>query len=184
MKREEGNSNRSTLFLLEGSRSQPPSNSLLLAFLFSGHARVYCAADVLFRFLRRSGHSVRYVRNFTDIDDKIIARAKESGGAADGEGAESAPSDIAGACSVLTEKFIDEFHDDVDALRCLRPTSEPRATAFVRFLWCFFLRESRRENSRAEERKKKQTKTQTRFLRRLFHFRNGKKKLFNDRSQK
>lgn len=136
---------------------------------------------MLFRFLRRSGHAVRYVRNFTDIDDKIIARAKESGGAAtDGGGGKASGSaaalpsgDIAGACSLLTEKFIDEFHDDVDALRCLRPTSEPRATAFVRFLCCrfFFEGERRKENSRAEERKKKTNKkTQSHFLPRVFSF--------------
>lgn len=90
---------------------------------------------MLFRFLRRSGHSVRYVRNFTDIDDKIIARAKES--RAKESGVDETTFDIAKACSVLTEKFIEEFHYDVDALRCLRPTSEPRATAFVRLIFVF-----------------------------------------------
>jgi cysteinyl-tRNA synthetase len=90
---------------------------------------------VLFRFLRRSGHAVRYVRNFTDIDDKIINRAKES---REGEEASSSSFDVAAACSSLTERMIAEFHDDVDALRCLRPTSEPRATAFVSYLDVFF----------------------------------------------
>lgn len=119
---------------------------------------------MLFRFLRRSGHAVRYVRNFTDIDDKIIARAKESGG--------SASDDIAAACSALTEKFIAEFHDDVDALRCLRPTSEPRATAFVSYFWegGVFDREDGEKNSR---RKKKEKNKQT-----LTHFRNEPKNFF------
>ncbi len=54
---------------------------LILAMLVfpAGHARVYCAFDVLFRYLRHIGYDVDYVRNFTDIDDKIIARAKEVG---------------------------------------------------------------------------------------------------------
>ena len=45
----------------------------------AGHARVYCCFDVLFRLLRHLGYDVQYVRNFTDIDDKIIARAAEMG---------------------------------------------------------------------------------------------------------
>lgn len=44
-----------------------------------GHARVYVAFDVLYRYLRARGLDVHYVRNFTDVDDKIIARAAESG---------------------------------------------------------------------------------------------------------
>jgi cysteinyl-tRNA synthetase len=55
------------------------------------------------------------VRNFTDVDDKIIRRAAEAGV----------------SCSALTERFIGEFHADVAALRCLPPTLEPRATAHV-----------------------------------------------------
>ena len=43
----------------------------------AGHARVYCCFDILYRFLRHLGYEVQYVRNFTDIDDKIIARAAE-----------------------------------------------------------------------------------------------------------
>lgn len=43
-----------------------------------GHARVYISFDILHRYLKHLGHSVQYVRNFTDIDDKIIARAKQS----------------------------------------------------------------------------------------------------------
>ena len=140
---------RSNILLGSGFFAQPLSFSSTLLSL-SGHARVYCAADVLFRFLRRSGHAVRYVRNFTDIDDKIIARAKESG---DGE---SETFDVAKACSVLTEKFIEEFHDDVDALRCLRPTSEPRATAFVRFNYCLVFSRILREKERERERRERE----------------------------
>ncbi len=50
-----------------------------MLLLPAGHARVYCAFDVLFRYLRHLGYDVDYVRNFTDIDDKIIARASDIG---------------------------------------------------------------------------------------------------------
>ncbi|BDA41580.1 Cysteine-tRNA ligase [Coccomyxa sp. Obi] len=80
-----------------------------------GHARVYCAFDVLFRYLRHLGYDVDYVRNFTDIDDKIIARASESG---------EDPLQ-------LSQRFIREFHTDMDALNCLSPTSEPKATDYI-----------------------------------------------------
>ncbi|EIE25292.1 tRNA synthetase class I (C) family protein [Coccomyxa subellipsoidea C-169] len=80
-----------------------------------GHARVYCAFDVLFRYLRHLGYEVDYVRNFTDIDDKIIKRASETG---------EDPLQ-------LSQRFIHEFHTDMDALNCLAPTSEPKATDFI-----------------------------------------------------
>ena len=80
-----------------------------------GHARVYCATDVLYRYLRRLNYAVTYVRNFTDVDDKIIKRAAEAG---------IEP-------SALAERFAAEFTADMDALGCLRPTAEPRATAHV-----------------------------------------------------
>lgn len=79
-----------------------------------GHARAYVVADVLFRLLRHQygAQQVTYVRNFTDVDDKIIERANERG---------LKPEDVA-------ETFIKSFHEDVDALHCLRPTHEPRVT--------------------------------------------------------
>ncbi|GLI60357.1 hypothetical protein VaNZ11_002480 [Volvox africanus] len=81
-----------------------------------GHARVYVAFDVLYRFLTSAcGYDVQYVRNFTDIDDKIIARAQQAG-------VDTAE---------LTEMFIAEFHKDMAALNVLSPSLEPRATAFV-----------------------------------------------------
>ncbi|KAG2430293.1 hypothetical protein HYH02_013771 [Chlamydomonas schloesseri] len=81
-----------------------------------GHARVYVAFDVLYRFLTSAcGYDVTYVRNFTDIDDKIIARAQQAGV----------------ETSELTERFIDEFNKDMAALNVLPPALEPRATAFV-----------------------------------------------------
>jgi len=80
-----------------------------------GHARVMIMFDVIYRWLMELGFDVDYVRNFTDVDDKIIARAAERGVAID----------------VLTEEMIAAFHADADALGCLRPTHEPRATAHM-----------------------------------------------------
>ena len=80
-----------------------------------GHARVLTAFDVIARYLRHKGYDVNYVRNITDIDDKIINRAKENGEAFD----------------VLTERFIKEMHVDSKALGIEMPDSEPRATAHI-----------------------------------------------------
>ncbi|CAB5721278.1 Cysteine--tRNA ligase [Delftia tsuruhatensis] len=80
-----------------------------------GHARSMIAFDVVQRWLRASGHRVTYVRNITDIDDKIIRRAVENG--------ETIRS--------LTDRMIDALHQDADALGIERPTHEPRATEYV-----------------------------------------------------
>ena len=80
-----------------------------------GHARSMVAFDVVQRWLRASGFSVTYVRNITDIDDKIIRRAVENG--------ESIRS--------LTDRMVDALHQDADALGVERPTHEPRATDYV-----------------------------------------------------
>jgi cysteinyl-tRNA synthetase len=80
-----------------------------------GHARVMVVFDVVARYLRASGYDVTYVRNITDIDDKIIKRAQ-------GNGEE---------IKVLTEKFINAMHEDADALGVERPNAEPRATASI-----------------------------------------------------
>lgn len=82
-----------------------------------GNARPVVVFDVLFRLLRHvygEGH-VTYVRNFTDVDDKINARAAETG------------RDI----RAITDETIDWYHQDMDALGALRPTHEPRATEFI-----------------------------------------------------
>ena len=77
-----------------------------------GHARIFVAFDIMVRFLRESGWDVKYVRNITDIDDKIIKRAQENG------------EDI----HSLTERFIRFMHEDENALNVLKPDLEPRAT--------------------------------------------------------
>jgi cysteinyl-tRNA synthetase len=80
-----------------------------------GHARVLVVFDAVQRWLRASGYAVTYVRNITDIDDKIIRRAAENG--------ETIRS--------LTERFIRFMHEDADALGVQRPDHEPRATEYV-----------------------------------------------------
>lgn len=77
-----------------------------------GHARTYAAFDVINRYLKFRGYDVTYVRNITDIDDKIISRANENG------------EDF----SELTERFIQEMYQDFDAIGLQRPDIEPRAT--------------------------------------------------------
>ncbi|MHC9511227.1 cysteine--tRNA ligase [Kangiella sp. M94] len=77
-----------------------------------GHARTYAAFDVINRYLKFRGYDVTYVRNITDIDDKIINRANENG------------EDF----SELTERFIQEMYKDFDAIGLQRPDIEPRAT--------------------------------------------------------
>ena len=81
-----------------------------------GHARVLVVFDVIVRYLRSRGYQVTYVRNITDIDDKIIARAAERGE----------------TIQQLTERFIVAMHEDADALGVLRPDLEPRATESMR----------------------------------------------------
>ena len=80
-----------------------------------GHARMMLVFDMVARWLRASGFALTYVRNITDIDDKIIRRAIENG-------------ETIGA---LTERFITAMHQDLDALGVLRPDHEPRATQYV-----------------------------------------------------
>ena len=87
-----------------------------------GHARSAIVFDVLVRFLRSTGLEVTFVRNFTDVDDKIINRAI----------AEGAPEmEIAARCREISEKFIAAFHEDMDTLHVLRATVEPKATEHI-----------------------------------------------------
>jgi cysteinyl-tRNA synthetase len=92
-------------------------------FAHIGNARPVIVFDVLFRLLRHlyGAEHVTYVRNITDVDDKINARA-----------AQEYPSlALNEAIRLVTEKTERQFHEDVDALGCLRPTIEPRATEHI-----------------------------------------------------
>jgi cysteinyl-tRNA synthetase len=80
-----------------------------------GHARSMIAFDVVQRWLKASGLEVEYVRNITDIDDKIIRRAVENGE----------------SIRTLTDRMIEALRQDTEALGIERPTHEPRATEFV-----------------------------------------------------
>ena len=80
-----------------------------------GHARSALVFDMVVRYLRHRGYKVTFVRNFTDIDDKIINRANE-------QGIDSAS---------LALRFINEFYTDMDALGTLRPDIEPKATEHI-----------------------------------------------------
>ncbi len=80
-----------------------------------GHARFMVVFDVIARYLRAKGFDVTYVRNITDIDDKIINRANENGE----------------HFGELTGRFIDAMHEDTAALGVLSPDEEPRATAHI-----------------------------------------------------
>jgi cysteinyl-tRNA synthetase len=80
-----------------------------------GHARVMVSFDAVCRWLKTLGFQLTYVRNITDIDDKIIRRAAENGE----------------PISALTQRFIDAMHEDAAALGVQPPDHEPRATAFV-----------------------------------------------------
>lgn len=84
-------------------------------FCHLGHARVMVIFDVINRWFRQSGYNVKYVRNITDIDDKIIMKATEEGI----------------SIQELTEKFIFEMNKDADALGVLRPDIEPKATNHI-----------------------------------------------------
>jgi cysteinyl-tRNA synthetase len=80
-----------------------------------GHARSAVVFDVITRYLRHVGFDVVYVKNFTDVDDKIIARAQREGR----------------SIAEIADRFIREHDEDMDALGVLRPTASPRATEHI-----------------------------------------------------
>jgi cysteinyl-tRNA synthetase len=80
-----------------------------------GHARSLLTFDTIYRYLRFSGYRVQLVRNFTDVDDKIIKKAR----------------DEKSSCETITDHYIEEFHRDAESLGLLAPTLEPRATLHI-----------------------------------------------------
>jgi cysteinyl-tRNA synthetase len=80
-----------------------------------GHARSLVTFDVICRYLKFSGYKVRFVRNFTDVDDKIIKKANDENS----------------SCETVTDRYIREFHRDADALGLLHADFEPRATLHI-----------------------------------------------------
>lgn len=80
-----------------------------------GHARSALVFDVLRRYLEYSGYDVTFVKNFTDVDDKIIKRANEQGV----------------SCDVITEKYIAAYDEDMGKLGIVRPSKEPKATEHI-----------------------------------------------------
>lgn len=83
-----------------------------------GHGRVYVTFDVLYRLLNYLGYSVTYCRNFTDIDDKLLARAQQELG-------------DSSLYKEIAARFINAYHEDMTALNCLPPTYEPRVTTHI-----------------------------------------------------
>jgi cysteinyl-tRNA synthetase len=84
-------------------------------FSHMGHARAYVVFDTVYRWLAVKGFEVNYVRNFTDVDDKILKRAADRGVPAE----------------AVSEQFIEAFHEDMAKLGLLAPTIEPKATEHV-----------------------------------------------------
>lgn len=80
-----------------------------------GHARTMIAFDLIVRFLRSQGWKVKYIRNITDIDDKIIHKAREN----------------QESIGELTNRFIHEMHKDLKTLGCISPDAEPKATDYI-----------------------------------------------------
>ncbi|GGW23267.1 cysteine--tRNA ligase [Halomonas sp. NyZ770] len=101
--------------LVDGKVSMYVCGMTVYDYCHLGHARVMVAFDVITRYLRHRGYDVTYVRNITDIDDKILKRAEENGE----------------AISALTERMIAAMHEDEARLNVLPPSQEPRATGHI-----------------------------------------------------
>lgn len=101
--------------LVDGKVSMYVCGMTVYDYCHLGHARVLVAFDIINRYLQAKGFEVNYVRNITDIDDKILNRAKEN------------QEDY----RELTSRFIAAMHEDEKRLNVLRPTQEPRATDYI-----------------------------------------------------
>lgn len=101
--------------IVEGKVSLYVCGMTVYDYCHLGHARVMVAFDLISRYLRKLGYRVNYVRNITDIDDKIIKRAAENGE----------------SIQALTERFIKALDEDAHALGVIPPDREPRATQHI-----------------------------------------------------
>jgi len=101
--------------LVEGKVGMYVCGVTIYDYCHIGHARTFVAFDTVARYLRWSGYELTFVRNITDVDDKIIKRAAENGE----------------SCEALTERFTAAMHADFDALNMLRPDIEPRVTTHM-----------------------------------------------------
>ena len=101
--------------LVDGKVSMYVCGMTVYDYCHIGHARVMVAFDVITRYLRQQGYQVNYIRNITDVDDKIFNRANENGE----------------PYQELTARFIDAMHEDERALSVLPPNGEPRATEHI-----------------------------------------------------
>lgn len=98
--------------LIEGKVGMYVCGITIYDFCHIGHGRTFVAFDTVARYLRFSGYDLSYIRNITDVDDKIIKRANENGE----------------TCDQLTSRFTKAMHNDFDALNMIRPDVEPRVT--------------------------------------------------------
>ncbi|OGO81385.1 MAG: cysteine--tRNA ligase [Chromatiales bacterium RIFOXYA1_FULL_46_5] len=101
--------------LVPGKVSMYVCGITIYDFCHVGHARTYVAFDVMNRYLRFSGYDVTYVRNITDVDDKIIKRANDNGE----------------SCDALTARYTVAMHDDFNALGLMPADIEPRVTTHM-----------------------------------------------------
>ena len=85
-------------------------------FCHIGHARSAVAFDIIYRYLKFKGYDVIFVKNFTDVDDKIINRANQEGV----------------SCDEIASKYIKEYYEDMEKLNIERPTFEPKATEHIK----------------------------------------------------
>lgn len=101
--------------LREGRAAMYVCGMTVYDYCHLGHARVMVVFDVVYRYLKACGYEVSYIRNITDIDDKIIKRANENGE----------------PFTELTRRFIEAMHEDSEALGILPPDAEPKATDHI-----------------------------------------------------
>lgn len=90
-----------------------------------GHARSAYIFDVVRRYFEYKSYKVEFVRNVTDVDDKIIEKARKS------SGTQAPGGDLIGAAKEISKKYLDEYHDDMELLKIRKPDREPKATEYI-----------------------------------------------------